>query len=219
MGCCKGAVLRNEATISQPCRAGPKEGRDEIKYSARKNRQSKLAALPLPEQPRPIGVCSLSIKEEYMSLSEMNPPRKSDWSRIDVRLKISALWMVVMFVFIYADYYKQFMPGVMSDMMAGKKEGVQITQLSLLGFSILTIIPALMIFLSLAIPPKANRWVNIVVGLVFAAIGVLSVIGITWPFWVFYCILLICLPLLVAIYSWKWPKADLNDLREATRRS
>ena len=155
------------------------------------------------------------IEEERIPMrTNEGPPESLKSSKIDVRLKLSALWIVEMFVFAYADYYKLFMPGVVSDMMKGITEGTQLTQASLLIFAIVTIVPALMIFLSLVVLPRINRWLNIVVGLLYVGIGAVSFIGNTWAFWMFYCTLLVLVAGLVVIYSWKWPKADLNDSRK-----
>jgi hypothetical protein len=132
-------------------------------------------------------------------------------SKIDVRLKLSALWIVNMFVFTYADYYKMFMPGEIAAMTSGRAEGTQLTQSSLLLYAVITILPALMIFLSLALAPKVNRLLNIVVGVLYVGIGVLSLVGHTWAFWVFYCALLVLIAALVVVYSWRWPTAALHE--------
>ena len=39
--------------------------------------------------------------------------------KVDIKITLSALWIVYMFVFIYTDYYKMFIPGVINDMMNG----------------------------------------------------------------------------------------------------
>ena len=90
-------------------------------------------------------------------------------------------------------------------MMSGILEGIQLTQLSLLVFSIITIIPALMIFLSVTLTAKVNRWLNIIVGLLYLVIGIASLIGHTWAFWIFDCTMLILVAIIIVINSWKWP--------------
>ena len=107
--------------------------------------------------------------------------------------------------YLFNNYYKLFMPGVINDMMSGVMGGTQLTQFSLLIFSIITIIPALMIFLSLTLTAKVNRWLNIIVGLLYLVIGIASLTGHTWAFWMFYCSLLTLVAIIIVIYSWKWP--------------
>jgi len=129
---------------------------------------------------------------------------------IDIKIKLSALWMLYMFLFIYTDHYKLYMPGVLNDMMSGISEGMQLSQSTLLGISIISIIPALMIFISLTLTAIVNRWVNIIIGFVYILISITSLIGHAWAFWIFYCTLLTIVAALIVIYSWKWP-SDISN--------
>ena len=137
-------------------------------------------------------------------------PHLLNGSKINVRIKISALWIVYMFIYIYTDYYKMYVPGKINEMISGFYDEIQITQVTLFFLSAVTIIPALMIFLTLVIKTKVNRWLNLVIGLLHICIGVVAIIDSNWTFWIFYCSLLICVAALIVIYSLKWPKADLT---------
>ena len=77
--------------------------------------------------------------------------------KISVRLKLSALWIAMMFVYIYADIFSLYKPGVIEAMMGGRMGPFPVTQASLLTASILVIIPAVMVFLSLVLTPKAGE--------------------------------------------------------------
>ena len=60
------------------------------------------------------------------------------------------------------------------DFVAGEMSGMQISQGLMLGMAILMVIPIVMVFLSLTLPAKANRWANVILPiafLVFNAIG------------------------------------------------
>ncbi len=127
-------------------------------------------------------------------------------SPVDIKFKLSALWGVYMFVFIYTDYHKLFVPGVLSDAMSGVMEGIQLTDTLLLVFSIVTILPAVMIFLCFAVPARINRWLNIVVGSLYALIGVVSLVDHAWPFWVMYCSMLTLTALFVVALAVRWPR-------------
>jgi uncharacterized membrane protein HdeD (DUF308 family) len=104
-----------------------------------------------------------------------------------------------------------FIPGKIEEMISGYNDEIQITQQALLFFSVVTIIPALMIFLTLVIKSKLNRWLNIVMGLLHICIGIAAIIDSTWSFWFFYCILLMLVATLIVTYSLKWPKYDLTN--------
>ncbi|MCA9945061.1 MAG: hypothetical protein KC449_16360, partial [Anaerolineales bacterium] len=83
--------------------------------------------------------------------------------RLNVKLKLVALWASLMFFVIYLDYFHLYMPGKIEEILAGKMFVFDITQVSLLAGLATITIPALMISLSAALPAKANRWTNIIV--------------------------------------------------------
>ena len=119
---------------------------------------------------------------------------------MDIKVKISTLWIVVMFNMVFADILSFITPGVLAEMMTGYAGDMQITQGMLLGFAILLEIPIMMIFLSRSLSYTANRWANIlapiitilfVVGggsahlhyLFFAAVEVICMLFIMWTAW------------------------------------
>ena len=134
--------------------------------------------------------------------------------KINIKIKLSVLWATVMFLFIYVDIFGNFKPGVLEDIMSGEVAGMQINHVWLLGATIMMSIPALMVFLSMALKPKINRWVNIIVATLFIVIGLGSLfIDVPWVFYVYGTMLEIVLLLLIIRYAWKWPKPNLGDLK------
>ena len=83
-----------------------------------------------------------------------------------------------------------------------------VTQISLLTAAILTAIPAVMIFLSLLLKAKVNRWVNIIIGILYIIVGIGNLIGETWVYYISYGVIEIIITLLIILYSWKWPKHE-----------
>ena len=69
-------------------------------------------------------------------------------------------------------------------------------------------IPSLMVFLSLALPAKANRWTNIIVGILYIFVMLGSAIGVSWFYYIFGSIVEVVLLLLIVWYAWKWPKQE-----------
>ena len=90
--------------------------------------------------------------------------------KINVKTKLSALWIALMFCYTYADILGFYAPGNIEELIAGEIAGIQMTQGLLLGSAVLMAIPSAMIFLSLALKAKANRLVNIIAGLVYLAV-------------------------------------------------
>ena len=106
--------------------------------------------------------------------------------KINVKLKLSALWVTVMFLFAYVDILGKYEPGHIENIIAGEVAGFQITQGWLLGVTIMMAIPSLMVFLSVALKPNVNRWVNIVVAIfkIIVVVGSLF-IGVPWGYYIF----------------------------------
>lgn len=136
----------------------------------------------------------------------MNKPAALEDVKVPVKLKLSALWASLMFCYIYGDYFGLFQPGNLQDMLQGKMGPLgPTTQGVLLGTSVLMAIPSLMVFLALALPAAFNRWANVVLGLAYAAIIVISMPG-AWVFYQFLGVIEAVLSLLIAWQAWRWPR-------------
>ncbi len=125
--------------------------------------------------------------------------------KVPQKLKLSALWTSVMFLYVYGDYFNMYMPGKIDAMSKGDLGIGAATGTLMLGVSLMMAIPSLMIFLSLALPPWPNRLVNILFGLAYSVILALTMPGAE-PFYIFYAVLEIVLTLLVVWFALVWPK-------------
>ncbi|MEO7838927.1 MAG: DUF6326 family protein [Anaerolineales bacterium] len=125
--------------------------------------------------------------------------------KINIKMKLSALWVSIMLLYIYADILSLFSPGQIEEMIAGLMGPFPATQASLLAASILMIIPAVMVFLSLTLKPKVNRWVNITFGVLYTFVNISNLIGETWAYYIFFGIVEIVLTLMIVWHASKWP--------------
>ena len=116
------------------------------------------------------------------------------------------MWVAVTLLYLYVDHFALFIPGALEDVIAGKMGPFPVTQGSLFAAMVLMTIPSLMVFLSLALPAKANRWTNVVVGILYIVVVVGNVVGESWAFYLFGSVVEIVLLALVVWYAWKWPK-------------
>ena len=128
--------------------------------------------------------------------------------KINIKIKLSGLWVANMFLFIYVDYFYLRVPGQIEEIIAGKMGPYPTTQASLLAAMTLMMIPSLMIFLSLTLPAKANRWTNIIVGILQIVVLLSALIGESWAYYIFATIVEVVLLLLIVWYAWKWPKHE-----------
>lgn len=119
----------------------------------------------------------------------------------DMKVRLSTLWIFVMFNMVFADIVGFLNPGTLEEMMAMKP-----TQGMLLAFSILLEIPIAMIVLSRLLKHKANRWANIIAG----ALTILWVIGggNTSVSYVFFATIEVACMVLIIGYAWKWTEQE-----------
>jgi hypothetical protein len=128
--------------------------------------------------------------------------------KIHVKIKISALWASVMFCYIYGDYFWLYAPGKMQDILKGNMAPLgPTTQGVLLFSSIMMAIPATMIFLSLALKASLNRWVNIILGVVYTLFVLITMPG-AWVFYLFLGSVDVMLTALIVWYAWNWPRQE-----------
>jgi Family of unknown function (DUF6326) len=131
-----------------------------------------------------------------------------DEGRVPVRLKLSALWASVMFLYVYVDVLAFFKPGTIDEILAGRVWEFDITQGWALGALVLMTIPSLMVALSLTLSARAARWTNLVVGSLFVLVSLFNVVGETW--WAFYwfgAAVETVLLLVIVRSAWAWPRA------------
>jgi hypothetical protein len=127
--------------------------------------------------------------------------------RIPVRLKVSALWATVMFLYVYVDILAFFKPGTIDDILVGRVWEFDISQGWVLGSLALMTVPALMVFLSLVLPAGMARWTNVVVASLYVPVSIFNTVGETWIYYYWFGALLEAgLLLLVVRYAWSWPR-------------
>jgi hypothetical protein len=131
--------------------------------------------------------------------------------KIGVRLKISALWIAMLLLFAYGDIFGLLRRGTIEDVIAGKISGMKITQTFLLAVSVYIAIASAMVFLTLVLRPRLNRWANIVLPILYIVSIVVSAIGDDWAYYYFLSIAESSLLLLIIWYAWTWPKQGTNQ--------
>ena len=131
--------------------------------------------------------------------------------KVNVKVKLALLWVALMFFYIYNDLFSLFQPGHVAELAEGQLEGVQFTQTLLFGAAVLMAFPSFMVLLSLTLKAKANRLMNIIVGIlhILVLLGTQFVgEGETWFYWRFYELLQVLFLALIIWTAWKWPKQE-----------
>jgi len=149
----------------------------------------------------------IDTEEDTMTTGK-NTTRVLEDIRINVKLKLAALWTSTMFLIIYLDYFHLYMPGSLEDMLAGRVFVFDVSQAFLLVALALVTIPALMIFVSVALPAKANRWTNIIVAVVNIPLLLFNLVGVAWLHMIIGAVVEVVLLLLIIRYAWIWPRLE-----------
>ena len=125
---------------------------------------------------------------------------------VNVRVKISALWTAMLFVFAYADLFSRCRPDFRADLEAGEIGGFTVDQSFRLGTTAYVVIPSLMVFGALILRPQVNRIVNIALSIVYALTIIAGAIG-EWTYYLLGSAIEVALLAAIVYYAWTWPRA------------
>jgi len=140
----------------------------------------------------------------------MNAAETRESVGMDMKARLSTLWIVVMLNVVLADILSFITPGALSDIMTGTPGGIAISQELLLVFAILLEIPVVMIFLSRTLTYRVNRWANIIACAVTIAFVVGG--GSAYLHYYFFAAIEVACMAGIAWSAWKWPNPEV--LRE-----
>ena len=133
-----------------------------------------------------------------------NPAGILEDVQVNVKIKLSGLWLAALFCWIYGDllrlYSGDYKPG---DNLWGE---MITSEMMWLVAAITMIVPGIMVFLSLALKSKANRWANIIMGIFYTGYNLIGVSSYSSAYDIFLILLSIVFTALVVWYAWKWPK-------------
>ena len=133
------------------------------------------------------------------------------------QVKIAAAWTSFMFLYIYVDYLALYQPGVIDTILAGLVWEFQISQTLLTVFLALMAVPILMIVLSVILPARANRVINLAVASVYIPVSAFNAVGESWTYFYGLSIGLEVLVLAFILrYAWTWPRRTTSLATTAT---
>jgi len=124
--------------------------------------------------------------------------------KIDTKVLLSTLWIVVMINMLKADILSLYIPGAV-DEVARTAGDTPITQL-MLGGAIMMEISIVMIILSRVLKYRVNRWANIIT----SVITILFVVGggASYPHYIFIATVEVICLLLIIWFAWKWTEKE-----------
>ena len=136
----------------------------------------------------------------------MNTNKKTARIIEDVQIKLSGLWVAAMFSWVYGDLLRLYS----GDYKAGEEITGNVMSMDTLWMisAITMIIPAVMVFLSLTLKYKANRWANIIIGIFYTAYNLMGLPTYSSAYDRFLIFVSIVFTALIVWYAWKWPKQE-----------
>jgi hypothetical protein len=134
----------------------------------------------------------------------MTAETKLERANVNVRIKLSALWTSMLFVFAYVDLFSLYRPDFRADVEAGEIGGFTINQSFLLGTTAYVVIPSLMVFLSLILRPRVNRIANLALSVIYVLTIIAGAIG-EWNYFILGSAIEVMLLAAIVYYTWTWP--------------
>ncbi|VXD18707.1 DUF6326 family protein [Marinoscillum sp. 108] len=134
-----------------------------------------------------------------------------DNPRVNIKIKLSALWTSVVFCYLYGDYFELYVPEKVDSLITGVN--VLDSPSKLLIASIILAIPSLMVALSILLNPRVNRFLNVFFGILFTLMMLLIGVNSLTPWYSFYAFLAFLeslITILIVWFAWKWPREAVD---------
>ena len=144
----------------------------------------------------------------------MKATNKTDGRR-DRKVVLSTLWVFAMFNYVYADiltlyFNSALQPQAWKQFQSGQVGSIHITQGFVLVGAILMETAIAMVLLARVLPYRANRWANIIVGVIQTVEVGWSLTGpVYWNvFYFFFSAIEIACTLFIIWYAWTWRRPE-----------
>lgn len=128
--------------------------------------------------------------------------------KVSTRIKISALWVSMLFIFAYVDIFAFYRADVLQNALEGKVFIFEANQLFFLLTTIYILIPSLMVYLTLVLKPNIAKLANIILPILYIITIAGSMVGEVWLYFLLGSAVEIVLLLILVRCAWKWPKVD-----------
>ena len=134
-----------------------------------------------------------------------NPANAHQEKKMDMKSKLSTLWIFVALNYLYCDIVSLMDPELLPQYVRGNVNGLEFTPGFLLGAGILVEIFIAMVLLSRVLPYRANRWANIAAGTIMTAVQSASLfVGTPAPYYLFFSVIEIATTVLIVWFAWNW---------------
>ncbi|MCK5252802.1 MAG: hypothetical protein KAQ96_07620 [Thermoplasmata archaeon] len=130
---------------------------------------------------------------------------------INIKLKLAIFWVVLIFFYLYNDVISFMRKDIVEGVLSGTPGGIEITPVFLVAGAVLMSIPIFMVLLSVVLPARTNRPVNIIVGIFhLVLLAFTTTLGdeAAWAHYALYMVFEGMIIVLITWYAWKWPTQE-----------
>jgi hypothetical protein len=140
----------------------------------------------------------------------MSTEKSKSITFIEKKALFSTLWIFVMLNYLYCDFLSNMESSVLKGLLDGHIGGMTITTSFMMNAAMLMEIPTAMVLLSRILPFRANRWANIIAGLIMTLVQIGSLFVGTGPtpHYIFYSVIEASCTAFVVWHAWKWHEVD-----------
>lgn len=145
-------------------------------------------------------------------MAQMQPQYFTDM-RVNIKIQLMAMWTTVMFCYVYGDYFELYVPGKTQGLLDG--QNLLDTPAKLFLATLMLLIPALMIMLSVLVTAPLNRILNMVFAAMYTMLMILVGVGSisSWrSFYVFLAGVEAIITLMIFWKALKWPRLPVDSL-------
>ena len=137
-------------------------------------------------------------------------------NKTDRKALLSTIWIFAVLNYLYCDLLSLMDANLLKQYLVGNVGGIQFTQEFLLGAAILMEISMAMVLLSRVLPYKANRWANIIAGVITTAVQVASLtFGTSTMYYWFFSIIENAATVSIVWLAWTWRSPEAQSDRGA----
>jgi uncharacterized protein DUF6326 len=119
--------------------------------------------------------------------------------------------MALIAFYIYADFLSLYRPGQIDEVRRGVMGPFEVSQATLVVASLIVIIPAVMIVLSLHLSARVNRSLNLVMAILYTLVNVSNLVGEEWAYYYLFGIAEIAITVLIFFTAWRWPVKAVTE--------
>lgn len=124
----------------------------------------------------------------------------------DRKVILSTLWIFVTLNYLYCDVLSLMSAELLNALLTGEVGGINMNETTLLLAAVLMEIPIALVLLSRVLKYKANRWTNIIAGLIKTIVMIGTLLMGTSYHYIFFATIEIATTIFIVWYAWTWAK-------------